>query len=270
MKTLDTSFFDIRQLDDLSRNNTIIHRLDPRIKVITTMGFIITVVSFDKYEISALVPFIIYPVFLIALGRVPVASILKKMVLVAPFAIFIGIFNPFIDTSPQMAIGSVTLSGGVVSFFSILLRFSLTVSAALVLIAVTGFNPLCRALEKLGIPQIFVMQLMFLYRYIFVLGEEAIRMNRARLQRSFSDGGMRFQVFKNMTGYLLLRTLDRAQRIHMAMYCRGFNGTLHLMNPLKITVNSVLFALIWIIIFIGMRLYNIPQIVGSLLMELMI
>ena len=92
-------------------------------------------------------------------------------------------------------------------------------------------------------------------------------MNRARLLRSFSDRGMKFQVFKSMIGYLLLRTLDRAQRIHMAMYCRGFDGTIRLMNPLKITVSGILFALFWIAIFIAMRLYNIPQIVGSLFME---
>lgn len=270
MKTLDASFFDIRYLDDLSRDTTFIHRIDPRIKVITTIAYIIAVVSFNKYAISAMIPFALYPIVLLSMGNIPTGSILRRVLIVSPFALFIGIFNPFLDTEPFVRLGLITVTGGWVSFLSIMLRFSLTVSAALILISVTGFNAICRALEKLWIPKIFVMQLMFLYRYIFVLGDEAIRMNRARLLRSFSDSTMTFGVFKNFIGYLLLRTLDRAQRIHMAMYCRGFNGTIRLINPLRIGAAGLFFAVIWIVLFIVMRIYNIPRLIGSLVMELMV
>lgn len=270
MKSIDTSFFDIRHLDDLSRNNTAIHRLDPRIKVLTTLVFIVIVVSFNKYEISGLVPFTLYPVFMLSLGEISVVNILKRMLFVAPFAFFIGILNPFIDTEPFITIGGVTLTGGWISFISILLRFALTVSATLILIAVTGFNAICRALEKMGIPQFFVLQLLFLYRYIFVLGEEAMRMNRARALRTFNAKKPTFNIFKNMIGYLLLRTFDRAQRIHMAMRCRGFDGTVRLLNPLKSTPGNLLFMVAWIALFICLRMFNISQIIGALLMELVI
>lgn len=270
MKSLDDSFFDLRYLDDLSRNNTVIHRIDPRVKVITTLIYIVLIVSFNKYEISSMVPFILYPVLLISLGKIPVMTVIKKMILVSPFAIFIGIFNPFIDKTPILEIGGIVILGGWLSFFSILLRFSLTVSAALILIATTGFNQICRALEKLYIPQIFIMQLMFLYRYIFVLGEELLRMNRARMLRSSLDPGIKFITYKNIIGCLLMRTLDRAQRIHLAMSCRGFNGTITVINPLKTTWLSLIFLIVWVGIFIGLRIVNIPRLLGLYFMELLL
>ena len=60
---------------------------------------------------------------------------------------------------------------------------------ALILIAVTGFNAVCLALDKLGTPRVFVVQLVFLYRYMFVLVDEAARMVRARSLRTFEGGG---------------------------------------------------------------------------------
>jgi cobalt/nickel transport system permease protein len=270
MKALDESFFDLRHLDDLSRNNTLIHRIDPRVKVITTFIYIIFIVSFDKYEVSSIVPFALYPVILLSIGNIPILTIIKKMILVSPFAIFIGIFNPFIDKTPVLEIGNLVVSGGAVSFISIMLRFALTVSTALILISVTGFNQICRALEKLGIPKIFVIQLMFLYRYIYVLGEELVRMNRARILRSVINTNIRFTVYKNIIGCLLIRTLDRAQRIHLAMSCRGFDGTIHVVNPIKIHLSSILFLIIWLGFFIILRIVNVPQFLGLYYLELFI
>jgi cobalt/nickel transport system permease protein len=268
MKELDESFFGLRYIDDLSRKNTVIHRIDPRVKVITTLLYIVIIVSFDKYEIFSIVPFILYPVIILSLGNLPVIIILKKMAFVSPLAIFMGIFNPFIDKTPVLEIGRMAISGGWLSFFSILLRFSLTVSATLILIAVTGFNQICRALEKLGIPQIFVIQLMFLYRYIFVLGEELVRMNRARRFRSAINTGIKFSAYKNLIGCLLIRTMDRAHRIHLAMSCRGFDGTIHVLNPVKINLLSLIFLIIWAVLFIVLRMVDLPLLLGSSFLEL--
>jgi len=211
-------------MDTLASRQTSIHLLDPRAKLLTTLVFIITVVSFGKYDISPLIPFFIYPVVLCTMGNVPPAYLLKKLALVSPFAVFIGIFNPLIDRDILIRLGGMDISGGWMSFASILVRFSLTVGAALTLIAVTGFNNLCVAMEKLGVPKVFVVQLMFLYRYIFVLVDEASRMVRARSLRSVGSVGLGIRSYGPLVGHLLLRTMDRAQRIHLAMCCRGFDG----------------------------------------------
>ena len=265
MSGIESSFFDIGTMDTISRQDTLVHRMDPRIKVLTTLVFIVCVVSFGKHDISALVPFLIYPLFLVVLGDLPVRYLSRKVALAAPFAILIGIFNPLLDQELLLQVGPVGLSGGWVSFFSILLRFTMTVGAALILIATTGYNGVCMALEKMGVPQVFVVQLLFLYRYLFVLVDEASRMVRARSLRSFEGKGMGMRVFGSMGGHLLLRTMDRAQRIHLAMLCRGFDGNIRPFHPLRVRGWEVMYLLGWSALFAFMRFYNVPRLLGTLI-----
>jgi len=250
-------------MDRLARQQTPIHRLDPRAKLLTTLVFVVSVVSFGKYEVSAFIPFFIYPAVLMASANLPPAYILKKILLVLPFAFLIGIFNPLLDRAILLRIGSLGVSGGWVSFASILIRFVLTVGAALILIASTGFNAVCMALERLGAPRVFAVQLLFLYRYLFVLVDEGVRMVRARSLRTFNGRTMGIGVFGSLLGHLLLRTLDRAQRIHLAMFCRGFDGEIRLLRPLKTGRAEIAFVLGWSVFFILMRSYNIPQLAGT-------
>jgi cobalt/nickel transport system permease protein len=144
-------------------------------------------------------------------------------------------------------------------------RFTLTVSAALILIASTGLSAVCLALERLGAPTGFVVQLLFLYRYIFVLTDEALRLMRARSLRSFQGRGLGFKVFTYLIGQLLLRTLARAQRIHLAMRSRGFDGTIRLARPLELHFKDAVFFLGWSSLFVLLRCYNIPHLLGHLL-----
>lgn len=269
MAKIESSFMDVGYLDTLSYQGTCIHQLDPRIKLLTTLVFSICVVSFDKYQITGLLPFVIYPVVLIALGNLPLVYLLKKILLAAPFAFFIGVFNPIFDRTILVQLGPVAISSGWVSFLSIMIRFALTVSAVLILVASTGFNSVCMAVEKMGAPRSFAVQLLFLYRYIFVLADEAARMVRARSLRAFGGGGMGLRVFTSMIGQLLLRTLDRAQRIHLAMRCRGFDGEFRVVRPWKIRGRDAGFLLGWSALFVAMRLCDVPQWIGHVATELM-
>jgi len=265
MPPIDKNFFDIRQLDTLAQRDSWLHRLDPRAKLLTTLIFILTVVSFDKYTITGLLPFFLYPVVLIGMGDLPPAYLVNKLLLVAPFAILIGLFNPLIDRSVHFYIGSFGVTGGWISFSSLLIRFVLTVGTVLVFIAITSFNGLCRALEQLKIPAIFIMQLLFLYRYLFVLMEETLRMARARSLRSFNASGMGLKTYGALIGHLLLRTLNRAERIHLAMNCRGFDGHIRINRSPGFGRNEVIFVLSWIPLFLVMRWYDLPQILGKII-----
>ena len=81
---LDNAYYDLGRLDLLAENNSPIHRLDPRAKVLITLIFIIYVVSFGKYEITRLLPFFLYPAFLIGIANVPFGFLLRKLIIVSP------------------------------------------------------------------------------------------------------------------------------------------------------------------------------------------
>ena len=138
-------FLELATLDALSAGRTAIHGLDPRAKVITVTAFIVTVASFGRYDLAALLPFALFPAVLAALSDTPVRYLLKRLLAALPFVLFVGILNPILDRAPVLILGGRPLAGGWVSFASILLRFALTVGAALVLMATTRFEALCEA-----------------------------------------------------------------------------------------------------------------------------
>ncbi len=267
--TFDEEFFDIGRLDRLSYKSSPVHRLDPRAKLIATFLFLFTVISFSKYEISGLFPLFLFPLLLMIIGEIPFLFILKKVLLVSPFAVFIGIFNPLLDTNQVWILPGFTLAAGWVSFFSILLKFVLTISAALLFIATTPFPNVCHALRSLGLPLLFVSQLLFLYRYLFVLTEEVMRMIRARDMRSFGAKGTEIKVFVRIIGTLFLRTLERAERIYSAMLSRGFRGDLPILRPFRIRVIDLLFLAVTASSTLFFRFYPVTQGVGRLAQELL-
>jgi len=266
--TFDEQYYNIGRLDRLSYKQTLVHRLDPRAKLIATLLFLFTVISFSKYEVAALFPFFLFPVLLMTIGEIPLLFILRKVLLVSPFAVFIGIFNPLLDTGQVLVFSGLTISAGWVSFFSILLKFLLTISAALLLIATTPFPGICHALRRLGMPSLFVSQLLFLYRYIFVLAEEAMRMVRARDMRSFGAKGTGIKVFVRIIGTLFLRTLERAERIYSAMLSRGFQGDIPILKPFHIKAIDLAFVAVTISFTLVFRFYSVTEGVGRLAQEL--
>jgi cobalt/nickel transport system permease protein len=269
MRSIGGAVRDFRNLDQLAMGDTALHRLDARAKVLATIVFIVAVVSFEKHELSAMFPFFIFPAVLLAQGGLPAGSIARKVAIVIPFAVVVGMFNPIFDREILVRLGPVGISGGWLSCASITVRSILTVGAAIILVGVTGFTAICRALEQLGMPQAFAMQLLFLYRYIFVLTEEGARATRARELRSFGRKGKGLAPFGSLVGHLLLRTWLRADRIHMAMLARGFTGAFHTRRTTRFGRPELLFLVGWTLFFIILRLQNVSQLLGTLVTGIM-
>ena len=255
--------FEIGEMDDLGRLDTPVHRLDARAKAVATLVFIGVVMSFPRYAISSLTPLILYPVALVSLGRIPMRYLARKILIAAPFALLIGVFNPLLDREPVTAIGSVAISGGWLSFGSIMFRFLLTVGAALALVACTGMNRLGAGLERLGVPRVFVVQLLFLHRYLFVVSDQAAKMKRSAAIRA-SGRPLRLRVYGSMVGHLLIRSMDRAERVYRAMVARGFDGEVRILRPSSFGWPDTLFVAACILFFVSARMWNLADGFGRL------
>jgi len=258
-----TDSFEIGKIDELGGMDTFAHRLDARAKAVATFVFIGIVMSFPRYSISSLTPFVLYPVALASLGRIPASYLVRKILIAAPFALIIGIFNPLLDREPVMVIGPAVVTGGWLSFGSIMFRFFLTVGAALTLVACTGMNRLGAALEQLGVPRVFVVQLLFLYRYLFVFSDQAVKMKRSAELRS-SGRPLRLRVFGSLIGHLLLRAMERAERIYQAMTARGFDGTIRVLKPSGFRWSDGLFTAGCILFFAAARIWNLADGLGRI------
>lgn len=252
MSKIVDSIYNIRQLDDLARKDTAIHRIHPVPKLLVTVAYLIVVTSFGRYEISGLLPLVIYPMVLILLAEIPAVSILKRLLMAEPIIIGIGILNPLFD--PR----------GWITFASIIIKCGLTVTACLVLVSTTGLDKIAQALRTLKVPSIFVLQLVLTFRYISLLVEELARMVRAYALRAPQQKGVRLKDSGSFVGQLLLRTFDRAQRVYDSMKLRGFTGDYHSYEKKRVTRNDIIYLLAWSSFFIIARVYNIPGLLGLL------
>lgn len=256
--------YNIRLMDDLARGGTCIHRRHPLAKLVVTVGFLIAVISFDKYEISNLIPFLFYPLLIIILSEISAMPIIKRILLIEPFIIALGIFNPIFDRQAVL-IGTLSVSAGWLAFLSILIKCSLTVAAVVLLLATTGMEKLAVALRMLHIPKIFVLQLLLTYRYISLLAEEVGRILGAHALRTPGHKGVAPAAWGSLAGGLLLRSFDRAQRVYQAMCLRGFDGEYNVGNVHNINMADIAYTAIWLLVFTAARLYNLPVLLGTLI-----
>jgi cobalt/nickel transport system permease protein len=263
MSKLTDSLNKIQSLEELAEGKTVIHRIHPLAKMITTVFFLVAVISFDKYNISGLIPFFIYPILMMALGEIPYRSVLSRLLIALPFAFFAGLSNPFLDRSTAFLLLGVPISWGLLSFLSILTKTVLTVMAVLILIATTPMDRLAHELIRIKIPKVFVMQIMLTYRYLGLLIGEAGNMITAYHLRSSRQKGIRLEHAGTFMGQLLLRSFDRAEKVYVAMKLRGFNGEYHFALSEKMRLGDSIYALALCAVFLLMRWFNVSVFIGS-------
>jgi cobalt/nickel transport system permease protein len=228
--------------DQYRDGSSLIHRLDPRTKVLCTLAFILAASLLPAGEWLHYALLLLVPLFGAALAGVGPLYLLKRSFIALPFALA-AITLPFTVPGPQMTLpifGGVHVSiEGTVRFFSIVLKSWISVQMAILLVTTTVFPDLLWALRALHIPRPLVSILALMYRYIFVLADEAMRLTRARAARSgISEGRKaggslvwRGRVTGGMVGNLALRAFERSERIYDAMVARGYTGEIRHFAP---------------------------------------
>jgi len=214
-------------LDDLERDSlrhSLLHGMDARAKTSAALLFLVTMLSVPLSQLSELLLYALFPIVAAAAGGIGYGAVCRRSLAVLPFAAMIGMFNPICLRDTAFRIGGVNVTEGWVMFVSILLRGMLSVQILIVLVRSTGYLRFCRSLQRLGMPAVLTVQLLFVFRYIRLLSEEALDMLRARDARGYGRRAYPIGLWAETVGRLLVRTFDRAEHIHDAMLARGFTG----------------------------------------------
>jgi len=246
----------LRDLDALSAREAPLARLDPRAPLLVTLLVSLLAASFPRGEVLALLPFLAWPASLAGLAAVPVRPILRALLVPLPFVLLAAL--PALVVEPG--------AEGQAIAASVLLRFLLTATSALLLAAVWGLPALAWAMERLGAPAVLVTQLLVLWRYLFVLGEEGLRMDRARSMRSFGPRGRELALAGPFLGTLLLRSQERAERIDRALRARAFTGRFPALREWRFGPGAAAVLLGWAAALALFRLVNVPAALGRLIL----
>lgn len=264
MNQISKAQWELREMDALAAEHSRVHNLHPLAKLLVTVAYIVITVSFPKYDFSGLVVMVLYPIALFQAAGIPVGLCFYRLRLVLPLVCAVGLANPFLDHTPLMQLGALTITGGIVSMVTLMMKGVFSLMASFLLIATTPIDSLCAALRKLHVPSIFTTLLLLTYRYIGVMLEEVSVMSEAYSLRAPGQKGIHISAWGSFLGQLLLRSMDRAEELYNSMILRGFDGNFYYAETQKCRGPDALYALICILAFLCARYVDIAGLLGSL------
>jgi len=249
-----------------------LHTLDPRVKVVVSVAFILSNAILPDGSWLAFALAWLFLLIANDLSNLGLGFTLKRSVIALPFAVVAvsAIFSPRGEPLAVWDLGFMTLiptDAGLIRFASIMLRSWLSVQIAILLVATTRFPDLIHALEHLRLPRTLTTIIAFLFRYLFVLTNEVFRILRAREARSarlpgVSGGGnlgWRIKTTGSMAGQLFTRSYERSDRIYQAMVSRGYTGHIRTLNPHRVQRQD------WIFLSAAAGVLILIQLVGWIL-----
>jgi len=231
-------------IDRYSHLDSMLHRLDPRTKIIACLSFVLSVVLTPPHQAFQFAGYGAVIAFLIVVSSVPPAYVVKRSLTVLPFVLVVSICT---------ALGR--NGAGRWMVWGLLAKAWLAALFVILLSSTTGFADMLKGLERLRVPPVFIMVLSFMYRYIFILGDEAMRMERARQLRSFGNTRGQIRVFGNMVGSLFVRAFERGERVYQSMLARGFDGEIRTLSPCAFAARDFLFLALVAVVLGAIKLW---------------
>jgi len=244
-----------------------LHSLDPRVKVLVTIAFILSNALLPDGAWTAFVLAWVFVLFANMNSGLGIGFTFRRSFIAFPFALAAITVLFSIPGEPvssfQFLMWDFTITdAGLLRFVSIVIRSWLSVQMAILLVAVTEFPKIVHALRHLRVPAIITVIISFLYRYLFVLADEVMRLLRAREARSATVAGLsgggsvmwRARIAGHMAGQLFLRSYERSDRVYNAMLSRGYKGELMTIHPHHFHTSDWVFGLISLVCVLVMQI----------------
>ncbi|MBS7009245.1 cobalt ECF transporter T component CbiQ [Anaerostipes sp.] len=245
MGRINEAVHEIHHLDAMASGSSQINRIHPLCKLLVTVWYIAVTMSFETYDLTGTLSMVLYPMIMMTAVGLSVRKSLKKLGPVLLLVCAVGIANPFFDRSVLFHLGTVPVTGGMVSMATLMMKGVFAVLASYLLILTTSMESICYAMRLLHIPKMVVTMVMLIYRYIIVLLKEAERISQAYAMRAPDQKGIHYRAWGTLLGQLLLRSIDRAQTVYESMTLRGFDGSFYAAGKRKADAKSIIFLAGW-------------------------
>lgn len=266
MNTPAGTLSSLRYLDEAAMLDSPIHRLNPLSKFLSTIIFLILLVSIGKFGLMQMLPFAFFPIYLVGRSKLSPRHFRPWLVASMPLLLGLGLFNPVLDTRIFLQINSVVITWGWISYLTLILKGALSLYAVYGLVATTGLPSVVRCLSAIGLPEMITLQLLMMGRYLTLLVEEGDNILNAWKFRAPDQKGLPPHIWGPLMGQWLMRTLDRAHRVYHAMLLRGFEGSYPMPALPQWTSRDFYFFVFWLLYLSLARSINLPVMIGNMMM----
>ncbi|MFC4117450.1 cobalt ECF transporter T component CbiQ [Nonomuraea zeae] len=219
--------------------DSVVHRLPPQCKLLAVFAFALVVVATPRERFWAFAAYAVLLVAVAVAARVPLAHLLRRMVIEVPFVLF-AFLIPVVGLGERITVLGLSLSvPGLWAAWNILAKATLGVIASILLAATTEPRVILMGAQRLRLPSLLVQIAMFMLRYMDVIMEEMRRMRVARESRGFEARNFRqIPVIARSAGALFIRSYERGERVHLAMLSRGYTGQMPIIQDLSASVRQ--------------------------------
>lgn len=225
--------------------SSFIHRLDPRVKAIVALAFSILTAVADRFP--ALILGMAVALALISMARLPARAVAYRIAVVNGFVLLLWLMLPFTyPGTPVLSLGPLTASReGVIYALLITLKSNAIVLACIALLSTTHLVDMGRALGRLHVPDKMIHVLLFMLRYLGIIGREYLRLGTSMKVRCFRPRTSlhTYRSYANMVGMLLVNSYERAEAVYAAMLCRGFRRKFYALDDFSIDARDILFGI---------------------------
>ena len=240
--------------EQFSTGESFVHNLDPRVKIIVAILYSIVVAVSSNF--SALLPALGVSVFLTVLSKLSIRKVFYRLLLVNGLILFLWAFLPFTYKGETLfTIGPLAgTKEGVLYASQITIKCNAILLAMIALLATTPISTLGHAMGRLYVPDKIIHLFLFTYRYIHVIFQEYNRLINAMRIRGFKPQTNlhTYRSYAYLVGMLLVRSYDRAERIHKAMLCRGFHGKYYTLSQFSVKIGDILYLLLMLTAILGL------------------
>jgi len=226
--------------------NTVVHRLDPRTRIGVTLVFALLVASSGHFSVLWLG--VAVGAFLAILARLPRRQLAKRLLRLNVFMAIVFILVP--PTMPGRAaftVWSIPFTHeGLLLAGTITLKANAIVLVFTALLGTVELSELGHAFQHLRVPDKLIHLFLFTLRYLDVLHHEYVGLLRAARARAFRPrmSTHTYRSYAHLLGILLVRSLERSERVMAAMKCRGFKGKFHVYRHFVFRLRDAVFCLI--------------------------
>ena len=233
--------------ETFAKGSSLLHKLDPRVRVVSAI-FLSFTFALGNGLCMAFAGLGLGMGLTLA-ARFPLLQVARRMAAVNLFLVLVWIFLPF--SSPAGPGAAFALGPFTASWEGIRLAFLITVKSNsiillnLALLCSMRVITLVRALEALHLPGKLCQTLFFSLRYFQVIHAEYHRLHDAMKMRGFCPGTNlhTIRAYGQLLSMLLVRSLNRGQRVYEAMLCRGYTGELHTLQEFHLSRGDRVFLI---------------------------
>lgn len=215
-------------------NPRTVFKLNIRSKLIISLLLAVFVVSTAKGNYLILLMYFIPAIAAILIFRPGLPLFIKRVLFLFLFPLSISIFIPFANTgnviySIDVNFFAINVTDkGIMIFFTAIIKSFLSIMIFTALIISTRDIELLMGLRKIYLPKIIVSIIFLMYRYIFLIRDEAkagqMAINSRVFQKSHHSVNKKLSY---LAGTLFIKSFDRAENIYKSMESRGFDGEFH-------------------------------------------